>query len=387
MKKQKICIIGGSLTGLTTAICLSKLDCSIDLITSNSLSNPKSKSTIAVSENNLSFLKNFKFSKNLNNEFWPCTKMELYSEINSKKFKKIYEINKSKSKEKILYMIENAKLINLMLKTIKKNKSISIKENTNVSNIFNSGHLKCVKINNTNYKYNLVIICGGSKSNLVKNSFKNNNIESSYKEISITTILNHESLINNIARQFFLNDGILALLPISKYQTSIVWSFKKNLYSKKESLIKEKIKKNISNYLKKIRFPNKLEYRDLNFLLRNKYYEYRTLLFGDALHVVHPLAGQGFNMTLRDLSALEKILSKKISLGLDLGSEDTLFEFSSKVKPRNFAHSIGIDLIKNSFSIKNEPMKQVRNNFLQAISKNNFIKNVFFDIADKGLKF
>ena len=130
-----------------------------------------------------------------------------------------------------------------------------------------------------------------------------------------------------------------------------------------------------------------MEYRDLNFLLRNKYYEYRTLLFGDALHVVHPLAGQGFNMTLRDLSALEKILSKKISLGLDLGSADTLFEFSSKVKPRNFVHSIGIDLIKNSFSIKNEPMKQVRNNFLQAISKNNFIKNVFFDIADKGLKF
>ena len=88
-----------------------------------------------------------------------------------------------------------------------------------------------------------------------------------------------------------------------------------------------------------------------------------------------------------NLKEAEKILIKKISLGLDLGSEDTLFEFSSKVKPRNFAHSIGIDLIKNSFSIKNEPMKQVRNNFLQAISKNNFIKNVFFDIADKGLKF
>ena len=387
MKKQKICIIGGGLTGLTTAICLSKLNCSVDLITSNSISMPKSKSTIAVSENNLSFLKKLKLSKNFYNEFWPCTKMKLYSEIKSKNFKKIFEINKSNNTKKILYMVENAKLIGLMLKNIKKNKLISIKENTNVSNIFNSGQLKCVKINNSNYKYNLVIICTGGRSNLVKFFFDNNNIENSYEETSATTILSHESLKNNTARQFFFNDGILALLPISKFQTSIVWSFKKKFYSKRESLIKEKIKKSASKYLKKIKFINKLEYKDLNFLLRNKYYDYRILLFGDALHVVHPLAGQGFNMTLRDLSTLEKVLSKKISLGLDIGNIDTLSEFSNKVKPINFVHSIGIDFIKNVFSMKNEPMKQVRNNFLEAISKNNFIKNIFFDAADKGLKF
>ena len=125
----------------------------------------------------------------------------------------------------------------------------------------------------------------------------------------------------------------------------------------------------------------------MNFLLRSKYYEYRTLLFGDALHVVHPLAGQGFNMTLRDLYTLEKVLRKKINLGLDLGSVDALSEFSNKSKPRNFIHSIGIDLIKNTFSLKNASIKEVRDNFLRIINKNNFIKNLFFDIADKGLKF
>jgi 2-octaprenyl-6-methoxyphenol hydroxylase len=313
--------------------------------------------------------------------------MKLYSETKNKKFQKLFELNKSNKEKKVLYMIENTKLMQLMLNKIKKDKHVLIKKNTKVSDIFNSGNLKSVKINNINHKYNLVIICAGSKSNLVKSFFKNKNIESSYGETSVSTILRHESIKNDTARQFFLNEEILALLPLSKSQTSIVWSVKNNNYKKKESLIKEKIKYYTSDYLKKIKFVNSFEYKDLNFLLRSKYYEYRTLLFGDALHVVHPLAGQGFNMTLRDLYTLEKVLRKKINLGLDLGSVDALSEFSNKSKPRNFIHSIGIDLIKNTFSLKNASIKEVRDNFLKIINKNNFIKNLFFDIADKGLKF
>ena len=53
MKKQKICIIGGSLTGLVTAISLSKLNCEIDLITGKNIKKNASNATIAISENNL----------------------------------------------------------------------------------------------------------------------------------------------------------------------------------------------------------------------------------------------------------------------------------------------------------------------------------------------
>ena len=53
MKKQKICIIGGGLTGLITAISLSKLNCEIDLITDNFTKNLKSNRTVAISDNNL----------------------------------------------------------------------------------------------------------------------------------------------------------------------------------------------------------------------------------------------------------------------------------------------------------------------------------------------
>ena len=151
---------------------------------------------------------------------------------------------------------------------------------------------------------------------------------------------------------------------------------KNNLFFKKKIILYTK------NYLKNVKFTTNIEYKDLNFLIRNKYYLDRILLFGDALHMVHPFAGQGFNMTLRDLASLEKILTQKINLGLDTGSSDILSEFSSEIKPRNFAFSIGIDFLKNSFSYK-----KLRNDILKILNKSNIAKDILFNIANKGFRF
>ena len=121
-------------------------------------------------------------------------------------------------------------------------------------------------------------------------------------------------------------------------------------------------------------------------LIRKKYYQDRVLLFGDALHQVHPLAGQGFNMTLRDLASLEKTLTNKINLGLDIGNSDILSEFSDEIKPRNFVHSIGIDFIKNCFSFEKKIFKDLRNKIITELNKNNFIKDQFLNFADNRFK-
>ena len=65
MEKQKICIIGGSLTGLVTAISLSKLNCEIDLVIDSPIQNQKSIRTIAISEKNFDFLNKLNISKSL----------------------------------------------------------------------------------------------------------------------------------------------------------------------------------------------------------------------------------------------------------------------------------------------------------------------------------
>ena len=387
MEKQNICIIGGNLTGLVTAITLSKLNCQVDLITGNTNQNLSSNRTIAVSENNFDFLNKLNINKSLRKEIWPCSIMKLYTESKNKKFSEIFEINSDNRQKKILYMIENSKIMKFMMSKIRQIKSISVKKHEEISEISTSGLLKSVKFNNNRLRYNLIIICAGNNSSLVKNLFNDQIIENSYKEISITTILHHSPLKNDTVRQIFLDNAILALLPISNTKTSIVWSVKENIIKKNDLLVKKKIKFYTKNYLQNSTFATNIEYKDLKFFIRNEYYQDRTLLFGDALHVVHPFVGQGFNMTLRDLVCLEKILRKKINLGLDIGSSDILSEFSKETKPRNFAFSVSVDLLKNSFSIRNKYFKKIRNNILKTLNRNNFVKDIFFNIADKGFKF
>ena len=382
IKKQKICIIGGSLTGLVTAISLSKLNFEIDLITGNFVNNLKSSRTITVSENNFHFLNKLNISKLLKKKIWICSKMKLYTESESGNFSEIFELNKEGKNENIFYILENSKIMSLMLNKIKKIKSISLKKNKIVSSINNSGLLKSVKFNNNISKYSLVIICTGYNSSLVRNIFNDKMIENLYKEFAVTTIINHKPFKNNIARQIFLDESIFAMLPISKTKTSIVWSLKNFMKEKNNSFLKKRIKIYASKYLKEIKFNSKIEKNDLNLLIRNKYYLNRTLLFGDALHSMHPFIGQSFNMTLRDLICLEKILEEKINLGLDIGSSDVLSEFSDVTKSRNFSFSIGSDILKNVLSFK-----KARNDIFKILNKSNLAKNIIFDVADKGLRF
>ena len=387
MKKQKICIIGGGLTGLTTAISLSKLNCEVDLITDNFGKNLKSNRTIAVSSNNLNLLMKLNIFKNFEKEIWPCSIMKLYAASVDSNFLKIFEIDKENENKKIFYMMQSSKLMKSMTDRIKKIKNINIIKKDKESSINNFELIKKIKYNKHNLKYNLVILCTGHNSDLISNIFKNQIIENPYKEFAITTILNHDLQKNNTARQIFLDDEILALLPISNTKTSLVWTAKRDVSKKNDLFVKKKIQLYTKNYLRNIKFAAKIERQDLSFAIPKKYFDDRILLFGDALHKVHPFVGQGFNMILRDLSYLEKILRDKINLGLDIGSTDVLIEFSDGIKPKNFIYSVGIDVIRSCFNSRNNSFQNIRNKFIKKLNKYNFAKNIFYDIADKGIRF
>ena len=89
---------------------------------------------------------------------------------------------------------------------------------------------------------------------------------------------------------------------------------------------------------------DKIQSFDLKSVSLRSYYHNNILAFGELLHKIHPLAGQGFNMTIRDIKILSKIIEKKLDLGLPIYSSiNTEFENNSKYK--NLIFSNGIDLI------------------------------------------
>ena len=61
--------------------------------------------------------------------------------------------------------------------------------------------------------------------------------------------------------------------------------------------------------------------------------------------------------------------------------------FSFNAKPRNFAYSLYVDLLRNSFSLKNKTFKKLRNKIIMNLKKNKFVKDLFLNFSNKGFKF
>ena len=127
MKKQKVCIIGGGLTGLMTAATLIKLDLEIDLITGNISQNIKTNRTTAISQDNYNNLRKLKLFKNTEKDFWSCSKIRLYTDNKKIKFNQVFElINDGNQNKKILYMIKNSVILEHLIKKLKINKQVVI---------------------------------------------------------------------------------------------------------------------------------------------------------------------------------------------------------------------------------------------------------------------
>ena len=134
---------------------------------------------------------------------------------------------------------------------------------------------------------------------------------------------------------------------MSETETSVVFSLRGHKKIDLNNLIK---KHGIEFDSFKI---DKIENFNLKSSNLRKYYHKNILAFGDLLHKLHPLAGQGFNMTIRDIKELVRIITNKLELGFSL--DDTVCaEFEKNTKYKNFIFSNGIDFIYEFFNLESK---------------------------------
>ena len=131
---------------------------------------------------------------------------------------------------------------------------------------------------------------------------------------------------------------------------------------------------------------DKIENFELKSLNLRSYYHKNILAFGDLLHKIHPLAGQGFNMTIRDIKVLTNIIKNKLDLGLELDSSVNK-EFERNVKYKNFIFSNGVDLIHEFFNYERKTKNPVLSKSIQILGKNFSVNKAFIKIADEGIFF
>ena len=375
MKKHKICIVGGGLTGLISALILSERGVDIDLIVENNVSKIKDLRVTAISEKNMEFLKST--IKNINLKlFYPVNKINLFFEKDNQTRNFLnFEENKN-----LMFFFENRLTKEHLTKLLKKTK-IKVQKKTIKS--IDLAENK-VSTNLSSKSYDLVVLCLRSNSPIYKKVNGNREIKKNYKEHSITCSVKHQ--IKNIgAQQFFLKEGPLAILPYDKNKFSVVWSIEDRYFIKNKKNISNYLKTKLSNLLKtnKISLGNIQSY-PLKLSLKRNYYKKNTIILGDGLHVVHPLAGQGFNLILRDIEKLNELISNNLRLGLTIKDSNIPKDLSDSRKPENLLIGLGIDTTRKFFK-SNKYLDPIKENILKNFSKSSLLKKITKRVANLGL--
>jgi 2-octaprenyl-6-methoxyphenol hydroxylase len=360
---MKICVVGNNLTSLVLSKALINEKINVTVFTLSERKTYNSNRSIGITKKNIDFFNgkilkiNQKFLNSINH-------IEIYVENKKEKILDFYNSGKD-----ILNLIKAERLFKLLKTDLNKRKNFKIKKIT--ENKFCKNFL----LSDT---FDLIINC--EKDNIINRKFFSKNFKKDYHSFAYTCIVHHQKLKNNKAIQVFTKYGPLAFLPLSKNSTSIVFS----TYNEKKVDLK-----NIENLIKfynklyKIKKISKIEKVNLKFSSARDYYKGKILLFGDTLHRVHPLVGQGFNMTLRDLNVLLIEINKRLNLGLPLDSS-VLNEFQKKTRHTNLIYSNGINFIQDFFKMDSKLKNICADKFIKNFGKNRFINNLLIKTANRG---
>jgi 2-octaprenyl-6-methoxyphenol hydroxylase len=388
LNSQKICIIGSGLTGLMIAYLLSKFRLQIDIVEQDFNKKKINPTKIALSKSSLDELCRYGL-KDIKKKSNIIKNIYLHDSYSSISLKQDLHFSVSNKKEALAYIIDSNTLFSDIYKKLKSLKNINFL-NKEISSINDEKFFKEITFKDLIKKnYNLIIFASANNLSLLSKFKLRKVVDKSYNEDAYVFNLFHEKISNNSARQFFLKDGPLAFLPVSSAETSVIWSIKNNSINKKYVSNKKYLSKFFNNHFKEL-FKEIISISEINkFNLNYSFNELkdskRTLLFGEIANKIHPIAGQGWNMTLRNIFSLIKVIKYSINLGLEIGNDIFIKKYLDETNLNNLAFATLIDGIRKIFDIRIDSYAAIRKNTLSNLDKNFFIKKNFINIANKGL--
>ena len=297
--------------------------------------------------------------------------------------KESFELTFNNNKENFLgKIIPNKKINELLDNLILSNENIQISTNELVNDIkYKHNQIEVITKSSSSFSGKLLIIADG-KNSMIKRYADFQFITYDFEQMALSMTVKIDRKNKNIAYQYFTPDGPLALLPYSSSYSSIVWSLKKNsniLKLDKNNLC-DQISEILGSVANNFEIINLQKY-NLTFSFAKKLFSDRIAIIGDTAHSIHPIAGQGLNLIIKDIVCLTKQLSKYKSLGYDLGDVAALNEYDNLRKSDNVAYSFGTLILDEVFSIENKHIRKLTNSLFKTFNENKTLKNYFVNSA------
>ncbi len=195
-----------------------------------------------------------------------------------------------------------------------------------------------------------------------------------YGQTALVTAVQHERDHQGIAHQFFMPGGPFAILPLAGgHRSSIVWSEDTGLATAIQSLDDQAylaaLRPRFGDFLGAIQLAGPRYAYPLSLSLAERFVDARLALVGDAAHGVHPIAGQGLNLGLRDVGALAQVLIEAARRGEDVGAADVLARYQRWRKFDVVAMAVGTDMVNRLFSNDNPVLRLGRDLGMGLVSR------------------
>lgn len=185
-----------------------------------------------------------------------------------------------------------------------------------------------------------------------------------YGQTALVCAIGHEKPHHGIAHQFFMPAGPLAILPLPGNRCSIVWSETHAAAARISALPDDDflavLRPRFGDFLGDIHLAGARFAYPLNLTLANAFVAERLALIGDAAHGVHPIAGQGLNLGLRDVAALAEVLIDAQRRGEDFAAPDVLDRYQSWRRFDTAALAVATDGVNRLFSNDNPALRLIR---------------------------
>lgn len=193
-----------------------------------------------------------------------------------------------------------------------------------------------------------------------------------YPQTGIVATIAHERPHDGVAQELFLPSGPFAILPMTGDRSNLVWTETTDAAPAYLALPDDRflaaIAARVGDYLGDISLAGPRWSYPLAFHLAQSFIAPRLALIGDAAHAIHPIAGQGYNLGVKDIAALVEVLVDARGLGLDVGSASTLENYQRWRRFDSASLAFGTDALNRLFSNDVAPLRVARDIGMGAVN-------------------
>jgi 2-octaprenyl-6-methoxyphenol hydroxylase len=202
-----------------------------------------------------------------------------------------------------------------------------------------------------------------------------------YDQMGLVATVEHELPHHGRAEEHFTPSGPFAILPLPGNRSSLVWSERKDWAERMLALpieaFEDELKLRFGTHLGGVKLISGRHGYPLSLFVAESFSARRLALVGDAAHVLHPLAGLGFNLGLRDVAALADCIHDAAALGLDIGSDAVLERYTQWRRFDTVATAAAMDGLNRLFANTNPVLTVLRRAGLMAVNRLGGLKSMF----------